>query len=187
VSFRFFFVANIYQLFLKKSDRIAEPDAAPDFRREFFDERQMIAVKFVGQIVSVERENMREMLRPIVYEPATLKIRNRRSASRAGKLCPDDRRKSLRDDAQTFIAKIQTDARARRRNARQIQIFVGQLRAHRVGADKRAEIFMQRHVRRKFRAEIARVPARNARPANRLQCRLRRRRFRPDKREKRNL
>lgn len=33
---------------LKKANRVADTQTAPDFRREIFDERQMIAIEFVG-------------------------------------------------------------------------------------------------------------------------------------------
>jgi len=58
---RKFFIISL-PTFLEKSDRVAEADAATDLGRELLDERQMVAVQLVGQIVGVERKNMREML-----------------------------------------------------------------------------------------------------------------------------
>ena len=37
-----------HRLGLKKSHRIAKPNAAPDFRREFLNKREMISVEFIG-------------------------------------------------------------------------------------------------------------------------------------------
>ncbi len=47
---------------LEKSNRVIETYAAPDFRREFLDKRQVISIFLVEQIVSVHAEDVRVMV-----------------------------------------------------------------------------------------------------------------------------
>ena len=51
-----------FLLQLKKSNRVTKPDTTPDFRREVFDEGQVIAIFFVENVESVCAEDVRVMI-----------------------------------------------------------------------------------------------------------------------------
>ena len=116
----------------EKPDRVTEPDAAADFRHEFLDEGKMVAVELVGQVVGVESENMRLMLARDRVRSGDVEnaVAGRRRFERRGFVLPTGE-DAFGPDAQTAVAKIESGAQARGRNARQIEFRVDEFGAHR--------------------------------------------------------
>src|SRR5215213_7250105 len=140
---------------LEKPNRVGKLHAAPDFRRELFDERKMIAVFLVEQIVGIDAENMRLMrfadgvIRRDIKNPVTGGASFKRVQFRLR-----TRQINFGANVQAFDAVIETELNVRGRNARQVEIQIGQLRAHVIGVEKHVEILVHVRVEIKFRAVI---------------------------------
>ena len=105
---------------LKKSDRVAEPHTAADLGREVLDERNMVVIELVVQVVGVDRKDIRRVLcrLNVRRDDVSGAVAGGRRFVCKDTILPSDGDK-LGPNAKSVVMKVETDANTHRRNTRQ--------------------------------------------------------------------